>query len=56
MDGCLAEKGKETDREKLFEHATTNSKPRARTADEIKAKYRKAEVNLRFENSVLYSF
>ncbi|KAK7300521.1 hypothetical protein RJT34_11367 [Clitoria ternatea] len=35
------DKGKETDRQKLLEDASTDSKPRARTAEEIKAKYRK---------------
>ncbi|XP_061351670.1 uncharacterized protein LOC133296653 isoform X1 [Gastrolobium bilobum] len=35
------DKGKETDRQKLFEDASIDSKPRARTAEEIKAKYRK---------------
>ncbi|KAL2317121.1 hypothetical protein Fmac_030997 [Flemingia macrophylla] len=35
------DKGKGTDREKLFEDASTYSKPKVRTADEIKAKYRK---------------
>ncbi|KAK7320593.1 hypothetical protein VNO77_30214 [Canavalia gladiata] len=34
-------KGTETDRQKLFEDTSTDSKPRARTAEEIKAKYRK---------------
>ncbi|OIW16196.1 hypothetical protein TanjilG_18911 [Lupinus angustifolius] len=35
------DKGKGTDREKLLEGASTDSKPRARTAEEIKAKYKK---------------
>ncbi|XP_050904243.1 lethal(2) giant larvae protein homolog SRO77 isoform X2 [Lathyrus oleraceus] len=35
------EKAKETDRQKLFEESTTDSKPKARTTEEIKAKYRK---------------
>ncbi|XP_027329453.1 uncharacterized protein LOC113845930 isoform X2 [Abrus precatorius] len=35
------DKGKETDRQKLFEDTSTNSKPRVRTTEEIKAKYRK---------------
>ncbi|XP_004491029.1 uncharacterized protein [Cicer arietinum] len=35
------EKAKETDRQKLLEESTTDSKPKARTAEEIKAKYRK---------------
>ncbi|MED6160716.1 hypothetical protein PIB30_054002 [Stylosanthes scabra] len=39
------DKGKARDREKLFEDAGTDSKPRARTADEVKAKYRKTEPN-----------
>ncbi|XP_072055150.1 uncharacterized protein [Arachis hypogaea] len=39
------DKGKATDREKLFEDVGTDSKPRARTADEVKAKYRKTEAN-----------
>ncbi|KAL6980725.1 hypothetical protein U1Q18_022362 [Sarracenia purpurea var. burkii] len=35
------EKDKETAREKLFEGGSTDTKPRMRTAEEIKAKYRK---------------
>ncbi|KAK7276405.1 hypothetical protein RIF29_17544 [Crotalaria pallida] len=35
------DKGKGSDREKLLEGASTDSKPRARTAEEIKAKYKK---------------
>ncbi|XP_020210713.1 uncharacterized protein LOC109795575 isoform X3 [Cajanus cajan] len=35
------DKGKGTERQKLFEDASTVSKPKVRTADEIKAKYRK---------------
>ncbi|KAK7385768.1 hypothetical protein VNO78_31621 [Psophocarpus tetragonolobus] len=35
------DKGKGTDRQKLLEDANTNSKPKARTTAEIKAKYRK---------------
>ncbi|KAE9614991.1 putative transcription factor WD40-like family [Lupinus albus] len=35
------DKGKGTDREKLLEGGSTDSKPRARTAEEIKAKYKK---------------
>ena len=56
MNGWLADKGKETDRQKLFEDASADSKPRARTAEEIKAKYRKTGVNVRCENSLIYSF
>jgi syntaxin-binding protein 5 len=52
---CLAEKAKEKDRQKLFEESATDSKPRARTTEEIKAKYRKTEVNLRIENYVIYA-
>ncbi|MCH99607.1 syntaxin-binding protein 5-like protein [Trifolium medium] len=46
MNVCLAEKAKEkeTDRQKLFEESATDSKPRARTTEEIKAKYRKTGV------------
>lgn len=33
---------KETERDKLFEGATSDTQPRFRTPDEIKAKYRKA--------------
>ena len=48
MFALHAEKGKGTDREKLLEGASTDTKPRVRTAEEIKAKYRKtgAGVNL----------
>lgn len=35
------DKGKGTDRQKLLEDESTDSKPKARTAEEIKAKYRK---------------
>ncbi|KAH1093253.1 hypothetical protein GYH30_039138, partial [Glycine max] len=35
------DKGKGTDRQKLLEEVSTDSKPKARTAEEIKAKYRK---------------
>ena len=56
MHGCLAEKAEETDRRKLLEESSTDAKPRARTTEEIKAKYRKTGVNLRIENSVIYSF
>ncbi|KAG5064399.1 hypothetical protein JHK85_005582 [Glycine max] len=35
------DKGKGTDRQKLLEEASTDLKPKARTAEEIKAKYRK---------------
>lgn len=35
---------KETERDKLFEGATSDTQPRFRTPDEIKAKYRKAGV------------
>ncbi|TKY56875.1 Lethal(2) giant larvae protein-like SRO77 [Spatholobus suberectus] len=35
------DKGKGTDRQKLLEDASTDSKPKVRTAEEIKAKYRK---------------
>ncbi|KAJ1426356.1 WD40/YVTN repeat-like-containing domain superfamily [Sesbania bispinosa] len=35
------DKGKGTDRQKLFEDANTDSKPKVRTTEEIKAKYRK---------------
>ncbi|KAK2430985.1 hypothetical protein P8452_44295 [Trifolium repens] len=37
-------KEKETDRQKLLEESATDSKPRARTTEEIKAKYRKTGV------------
>ncbi|RDX73131.1 Syntaxin-binding protein 5-like protein, partial [Mucuna pruriens] len=36
-----SDKGKGTDRQKLLEDTSTDSKPKARTAEEIKAKYRK---------------
>jgi hypothetical protein len=59
MNVCLAEKAKEkekeTDRQKLLEESTTDSKPRARTTEEIKAKYRKTGVNLRIDNYVIYA-
>lgn len=35
------EKAEETDRQKLLEESSTDAKPRARTTEEIKAKYRK---------------
>lgn len=54
MNDFLAEKAKETDRQKLFEESTTDSKPKARTTEEIKAKYRKTGVNLRIEHYVVY--
>lgn len=56
MNGCLADKEKGTDRQKLLEDASTDSKPMARTAEEIKAKYRKPGVDLSCENSVIYLF
>lgn len=56
MNGCFADggkgtdnKGKGADKTKLFEGASTDSKPRQRTAEEIKAKYRKAGVKLSCE-------
>jgi len=56
MNGYLAEKAEGTDRQKLLEESSTDAKPRARTTEEIKAKYRKTGVYLRIENSVIYSF
>lgn len=38
----VTDKGKE--RKKLFEGAATDTKPKSRTVDEIKAKYKKSEV------------
>lgn len=38
----MTDKGKE--RKKLFEGAATDTKPKSRTVDEIKAKYKKSEV------------
>ena len=58
MNGCFADRGKGTDdkgkgadKQKLFEGASTDTKPRQRTAEEIKAKYRKGGtvVNMRCE-------
>lgn len=43
-----ADKG--TERERLFDGATTDSKPRLRSADEIRAKYRKSGVILYSKN------
>ncbi|XP_052296141.1 uncharacterized protein LOC102617119 [Citrus sinensis] len=37
-------KDKGTERKKLFEGAATDTKPKSRTVDEIKAKYKKSEV------------
>lgn len=56
MNAYLADKGKGTDRQKLLEDESTDSKSKARTAEEIKAKYRKTGVNLGSKNSVIYSF
>jgi hypothetical protein len=39
---CAADKG--TERERLFEGASTDSQPKLKTADEIKAKYRKEVI------------
>ncbi|KAF5736569.1 hypothetical protein HS088_TW14G00714 [Tripterygium wilfordii] len=36
---------KETERQRLFEGATTDARPKARTAEEIRAKYRKEDVS-----------
>lgn len=36
--------GKRSEKEKLFEGASTDSQPKMRTAEEIKAKYRKVGV------------
>ncbi|KAH8496874.1 hypothetical protein H0E87_019565 [Populus deltoides] len=38
-------KGRGTERERLFEGASTDSQPKLKTADEIKAKYRKEDVS-----------
>lgn len=38
------DEGKRSEKEKLFEGGSTDSQPKMRTAEEIKAKYRKAEV------------
>lgn len=58
MNGCLADKGKGTDRQKLLEEASSDLKPKARTAEEIKAKYRKTGtwVNLDLKTFANYSF
>ncbi|KAL8257468.1 hypothetical protein R6Q59_029509 [Mikania micrantha] len=39
-----AEKNKQMERERLFEGGSVNAEPKARTADEIKAKYRKTST------------
>lgn len=36
--------GKQTEREKLFDGATSDTKPRARTVEEIKAKYKNQDI------------
>lgn len=38
------DEGKKSEKEKLFEGASSDSQPKMRTAEEIKAKYRKTEV------------
>lgn len=47
----FADKG--TERDRLFEGTTSDSKPRLRTAEEIKAKYRKEVILIRTLVNVL---
>lgn len=42
----FADKGKGTDKQKLFAGASTDIKPTQRTAEEVKAKYRKTGVSV----------
>lgn len=45
---------KSTERKKLFEGGTSETTPKQRTIEEIKAKYRKAGVKIELDFSLLF--